>query len=159
MLDVRDDIRNGRESFSKIMSAAAELLAGDQLLLIAPFEPVPLFAVLKKHGFQHTARPAESGDWEVLITRQAQEQSDEGVPAATPPSSATVIEVDARGLEPPQPLVKILESLSALPAGSEVRARTDRRPVHLYPHLAERGFTAETEEQADGSLITSIRRR
>jgi uncharacterized protein (DUF2249 family) len=156
---MRDDIRNGREPFSKIMSAVAELRAGDQLLLIAPFEPVPLFAALKKQGFQHTAKPAESGDWEVLITREEQEQADKSVPAATPPCTATVIEVDARGLEPPQPLVRILEALSALPAGSELRALTDRRPVHLYPHLAERGFTAETEEQTDGSLITSIRLR
>jgi TusA-related sulfurtransferase len=69
------------------------------------------------------------------------------------------VEVDARGLEPPQPLVIILETLASLPAGAELRARTDRRPMHLYPQLEERGFTALTEEQPNGSFLTHIRRR
>ena len=69
-----------------------------------------------------------------------------------------VIEVDARGLEPPQPLVVILEALASLPAGSEMRARTDRRPLHLPAQLIERGCTGETKEQHDGSFITTIRR-
>jgi uncharacterized protein (DUF2249 family) len=158
-LDVREDIRNGREPFSKIMNAAAELRTGDQLLLIAPFEPVPLFRVLEKQGFQHSAQPADSGDWEVLFTRQAEKaDADTPLPLA-PPCSASLVEVDARGLEPPQPMVRVLEALAVLPTGAKLRAHTDRRPVHLYPHLEERGFTGETEEQADGSFITSIHAR
>jgi uncharacterized protein (DUF2249 family) len=66
--------------------------------------------------------------------------------------------VDARGLEPPQPLVVILEALMRLPEGAELQARTDRRPMHLYGHLEERGFTGTTEEQPDGSFLTTIRR-
>jgi quercetin dioxygenase-like cupin family protein/uncharacterized protein (DUF2249 family) len=69
------------------------------------------------------------------------------------------VEVDARGLEPPQPLVKILESVGTLKQGSRLLARTDRRPMHLYSQLEERGFTAETEEQPDGSFLTQIRPR
>ena len=72
--------------------------------------------------------------------------------------AAPVVEVDARGLEPPQPMVKILEALAALPAGAELRARTDRRPIHLYAQVKERGFAAATEEQSDGSFLTHIRR-
>jgi len=72
--------------------------------------------------------------------------------------AAPVVEVDARGLEPPQPLVKILESVAALPAGAELRACTDRRPMHLYAQLKERGFAAVTEEQPDGTFLTHIRR-
>lgn len=69
-----------------------------------------------------------------------------------------LVDVDARGLEPPQPMLRILEALAALAVGATLRARTDRRPMHLYPLLAERGFTAETEEQSDGSFVTHIRR-
>jgi hypothetical protein len=29
--------------------------------------------------------------------------------------------------------------------------------MHLYPHLEERGFTAATEEQPDGTFLTHIR--
>ena len=73
--------------------------------------------------------------------------------------NATIVDVDARGLEPPQPMVRILEALSSLPTDAVLRARTDRRPLHLYPLLEDRGFTAETQAEADGSFATHIRRR
>jgi len=160
-LDVRDDIRNGREPFSRIMGTVAGLQAGDKLLLIAPFEPVPLFGVLEKQGFSHTARPTGSGDWEVLFTRESTTSGNEPdnfrrSVQSVPPS---VVEVDARGLEPPQPLVKILETVAGLPQGAELRARTDRRPLHLYAQLEQRGFLAETQEQPDGSFVTHVRRQ
>jgi hypothetical protein len=56
-------------------------------------------------------------------------------------------------------MVKILEALGTLRTGQHLRARTDRRPLLLYPQLEERGFTAETDEQSDGSFITQIRPR
>jgi len=56
-------------------------------------------------------------------------------------------------------MVRILEAADALPAGGVLRARTDRRPMHLYPLLEERGFTAETQPEADGSFLTFIRWR
>jgi TusA-related sulfurtransferase len=67
------------------------------------------------------------------------------------------LEVDARGLQPPGPMVRILEALTGLPANSELLARTDRRPVHLFPQLENRGFRAECSEQPDGSFLTLIR--
>jgi uncharacterized protein (DUF2249 family) len=165
LVDVREDLRNGREPFSKIMNAAASLGEGQRLLLLAPFEPVPLVSVLAQQGFRHTAKPNQSGDWEVLFVR-------EGAPAVGERNSACatihpderampageIIEVDARGLEPPLPMVKILEALGALPDKAELRGRTDRRPIHLYAQLEERGFTAKTLEEADGTFITHIAR-
>ena len=207
-IDVREDIRSGGEPLSKIMNAAAAVRAGGQFLVIAPFEPVPLFKVLEKQGFTHAAQPVAAGDWEVLFTRLAgapmpvsrsSDSEEYGVPpeafpgarAAMPacfsqkdragkaarapvpspsaeqlgasPDAETMpapefVEVDARGLEPPQPLVKILEALTGLSEGAELHARTDRRPIHLYAQLEERGFTAETMEQSDGSFLTHVRR-
>jgi len=165
-VDVRDDIRNGCEPFSRIMNAAAAMLANDSLLVIAPFEPVPLFRVMEKQGFVHNGQETAFGDWEILFTRQPSATPAEAALASPPvrqsngiaPAPAQIVEVDARGLEPPQPMVKILEALVALPPGAELRARTERRPMHLYPHLEERGFTAATEEQPDGSFLTHISR-
>ena len=68
-------------------------------------------------------------------------------------------QLDARGLEPPQPMMKILEALATLPAGAELVAHTDRQPMLLYPMLEQRGFTCETTRQSDGSHITHIRSR
>jgi uncharacterized protein (DUF2249 family) len=72
--------------------------------------------------------------------------------------STSNVFVDARGLEPPEPLVRILEAISSLPEEAELHARTDRRPMHLYAQLEQRGFTGVSEEQTDGSFITHIRR-
>jgi uncharacterized protein (DUF2249 family) len=155
-LDVREDIRAGREPFSKIMMTVARLGEDESLLLLAPFEPAPLFAVLAQQGFSHVSKPLDSGDYDVLFSRPVpvSEADHAGQPA---PDCAPVVELDARGLEPPQPMVKILEAVATLPAGAELRARTDRRPMHLYAQLEERGFTSTSEEQSDGSFITHIR--
>jgi uncharacterized protein (DUF2249 family) len=164
-VDVREDIRAGREPFSKIMTVAANLGEGHAFLLIAPFEPKPIFGVLAKKGFQHRSREVAQGHWEVLFSRldNGELQTQNSVQAnyhSTPmPDEVTsIVEVDARGLEPPQPMVRILETLAVLPNGAEMRAHTNRRPIHLYPHLEERGFVGETKEQNDGSFITHIRR-
>jgi TusA-related sulfurtransferase len=68
------------------------------------------------------------------------------------------VDLDARGLEPPQPLVTILEAINTLGSDAILRAQTDRRPMHLYAQLEARGFTGESTEQPDGSFITHIRR-
>jgi uncharacterized protein (DUF2249 family) len=166
ILDVREDIRHGREPFSRIMGAIGKLAAGEELVLIAPFEPVPLFHVLAKQGCTHKTEKKANGDWEVRIRREsspiatlnADAPKAEGSGAAAPGRATKVIQLDARGLEPPQPLVMILEALSSLSDGAEMSALTDRRPMHLYPQLEERGFSGQTEETEDGSFVTHIRR-
>lgn len=69
------------------------------------------------------------------------------------------IQLDARGLEPPQPMMKILEALATLPAGETIVAHTDRQPMLLYPILEQRGFSFSTAQQSDGSHLTHIRHR
>jgi uncharacterized protein (DUF2249 family) len=168
-LDVREDIQRGREPFSRIMQTVGALKANEDLLLIAPFEPKPLYGVLAQQGFAHETKPAASGDWEVLFTRQPKKAANPAPGTASEgtarPGSPTVctgtpeVEVDARGLEPPQPLVTILEALATLPAGARLRALTDRRPMHLYSQLEARGFTGESQALPDGSFVTYVSRR
>lgn len=119
---------------------------------------------MEKLGFRHTVQSNKPGDWEVPFMRQSDAQPADAAPTATcsvasAPGSSEIVEVDARGLEPPQHMVKILESLAAFPAGAELRAWTDRQPMHLYAQLEERGFAATTEEQPNASFLTHIRRR
>ena len=165
-LDVRDDIRNGREPFSKIMRTVSQLKPAQDLRLIAPFEPAPLYAVLAQQGFSHATRQLESNDWEVTFSKrgsseQAATAQEHGEPNGSGQNTCAgppVVDVDARGLEPPQPLVTILEALSSLPGGARLRAFTDRRPMHLYAQLEARGFTGESHEQPDGSFVTYVNR-
>jgi hypothetical protein len=55
-------------------------------------------------------------------------------------------------------MVVILEALESLPPRAELRALTDRRPMHLYALLEERGFIGITEPWPDGGYATHIRR-
>lgn len=161
VLDLRDDLRKGCAPFGRIMAAAASVKPGDSLLLIAPFEPVPLFTVMAQQGFTYQAAQTPAGDWEVCFTRtsSAQAVAPSGPPCGCSTSGpAEIIELDARGLQPPQPLVQILEAVATLPEGTALRARTNRKPMHLYPELESRGFSSETEEQPDGSFVTLIQR-
>jgi uncharacterized protein (DUF2249 family) len=164
-LDVREEFRSGQSPCDKVHGALQQVGPNETLRLLVPFEPVPLFQVAGKLGLTHVAKAQAGGDWEVLFSRDAN-AADRPAGAPMPTCecgshepAASVVEVDARGLQPPQPMVKILEALEQVPAGAQLDARTDRRPVHLYGFLEDRGFTGESEEQSDGSFLTHIRRR
>jgi uncharacterized protein (DUF2249 family) len=64
-LDVRDDLRQGREPFSRIMAAKRSLPEGGVLRLRAIFEPVPLYAVMARQGFEHWTEKLGEDDWRV----------------------------------------------------------------------------------------------
>ena len=70
----------------------------------------------------------------------------------------SVIELDLRVFEPPQPLMKALEATAILPAGATLQIHTRWRPALLYAELEKRGFIGQSQEQSDGSCITHIRR-
>ena len=168
VLDVREDIRCGGAPCARILDSAVQLHPGDTLQVIAPFEPTPLYAVLGREGFAHESREIGGGDWEVRFTKTAgvaaklspvaARSNIERAASADPAETATV-ELDVRGLEPPQPMVRILEALEVLPAGTALRVFTDRRPVHLYDLLEARGFAGQSEETPQGGCATIIRRR
>ena len=61
--------------------------------------------------------------------------------------------VDARGLEPPEPMEKVMTTLSLLRPGQTIRLLLHREPFPLYPILAERGYRHATRMEADGSYI------
>lgn len=160
-LDVRPDFHSGQHPCDKIQNALSNVRQGEALRLLVPFEPVPLFDVAAGKGLGHRSTQIAEGDWEVIFSHDdaakpaAQNYSACGCDTAP---SAEVIEVDARHLEPPQPMIRILEALAHLPPGASLRARTDRRPIHLYSQLEDRGFIGESKEQSDGSFLTHIRR-
>ena len=162
LLDVRPDFRAGLHPCDKIQNALSAVGQDEGLRLLVPFEPRPLFEIAARKGLGHHASQTAEGDWEVIFSPSL------AVPASNTPtrtvtcgcesSGATTLDVDARGLEPPQPMVKILEALTTLPQGAALLAHTDRRPVHLYPILESRGFRGESQEQTDGSYLTHITR-
>ena len=65
--------------------------------------------------------------------------------------------VDARGLEPPEPMEKVMQVLALLRPGQSIRMLLHREPFPLYAILAERGYRHETRMEADGSYVILIR--
>jgi uncharacterized protein (DUF2249 family) len=153
-LDVRPILRAGGEPFAAIMQSVATLKPGQGLRLLATFEPVPLFKVLGAKGFAHNARRLNEGDWEVLFTPSAQagREAAASAPIAAkvagpwpPPSS----KLDNRGLEPPEPMIRILQTLEQMHAGEVLEVFNDREPHFLYPELKKRGHAIKTERQGE----------
>jgi len=160
-LDVREDIRRGQEPFARIMATVKALGPEQALVLRAPFEPVPLFAALGKRGFAHWSEQSAPDDWTVWFYREpSAPPSSVAVPGARAAASADgdMTVLDVRGLEPPEPMVQILERLDALEPGQRFVVLHERRPMFLYPQLDERGFLHETEELEPGLLRLVIRR-
>ncbi len=67
-LDVRPILADGGEPFVLIMETALPLHTGETLLVIAPFEPAPLYAALGERGFVHETHAVSAGEWWVLFT-------------------------------------------------------------------------------------------
>ena len=73
-------------------------------------------------------------------------------------SSTDEILVDARWLEPPEPMEKVLQTLALLRPGQSIRLLLHREPFPLYSLLAESGYRHTTQREADGSYVILIRR-
>lgn len=157
-LDVREEIGAGREPFPRIMTAV-KLLGADQVLVLrTPFEPLPLYEVLGRRGFGHWTERGARGDWSVWFFRDAVPAAD-SIPEPVPASRGARVVLDVRGLEPPHPMVRVLQEAERLPMGSVLEVRHERRPIFLYPQLDERGFAHETDEPEPGLIRILIRRR
>jgi uncharacterized protein (DUF2249 family) len=86
----------------------------------------------------------------LLRARHAQALRDWRAP---PLSSA----LDLRGLQPPEPIVRILEALERSP-GEPLRAILPHEPVPLYALLHERGMRFSGTQRADGGYELLIER-
>jgi hypothetical protein len=76
--------------------------------------------------------------------------------AVAPPEDEQVL--DLRGLEPPEPLLRVFAALDAAPE-RPLRARFAREPFPLYPMLRAGGWTHRTLAQRDGCVEVLISRR
>lgn len=66
--------------------------------------------------------------------------------------------VDARWLEPPEPMERVLTALDLLRADQHVRFLIHREPVPLYTILAERGYRCRIAPLDDGGFELLIER-
>ena len=65
--------------------------------------------------------------------------------------TADAIHIDLRGLEPPEPMVAILQAIDGGEVDTALIAHLDREPIFLYPELDDRGWSHELIQCPDGS--------
>jgi uncharacterized protein (DUF2249 family) len=161
-LDVRDDLRAGRAPLARITAAADALGPGQVLVLRAPFEPVPLYRVLGRRGLAHWAEARSPDDWSVWFYREgpaaAPPAGDRAaaLPGVCPGAGAGAVPLDVRRLEPPLPMVRVLEAVERLGAGERLEVLHDRRPLFLYPQLEDRKCRHRTDELGPGLVRITI---
>lgn len=125
-IDVRDDLRNGREPFARLMAARGEVAAGGALRVRAIFEPVPLYTVMGKHCFVHHTERLAADDFVIWFYRD-------------------VKVLDVREMEPPEPLSYTLAELRSLPVGETLVQVNARIPKLLLPRLEAEGFAYDVQ--------------
>ncbi|HVL24838.1 MAG TPA: DUF2249 domain-containing protein [Thermomicrobiales bacterium] len=157
-LDVRPLLARGEEPFKAIMGAARAVPVGSVLHLTVGFEPLPLYDALARQGFAHHARP--DGDaWQVDFYREraagAHATASTGVDWDAPSAEVTI---DVSELVPPEPMVKVLQSLETLPDGARLLVHHVRRPMHLYDRLDEMGYAHATRELAPDRVEVMIQK-
>ncbi len=141
-LDVRPLLKAGVEPFQANMGAVEGLAPGQSLILIAPFKPVPLFAVMERKGFAAKAEPLDEGNWQVLFSPVGEEvpglqiSDNAGSPDDWPEPSQYL---DCSDMAPPQPMVSILAEVENMEMGEVLFALLQREPLFLFPELEKRG--------------------
>jgi uncharacterized protein (DUF2249 family) len=154
VLDVRPIINAGGEPFGQIMATVSALKEGETLHMINSFEPVPLYRVLGSRGFTHRTEEQDGvwhiyfskGEGEIAVADQEGEATCGGCHAEAP----EVVEIDVRGLEPPEPMVRILEALPKIGERGILVVHHHREPLLLYEKLTQRGYEAKTIKINEG---------
>jgi uncharacterized protein (DUF2249 family) len=162
-IDVRPSLAAGRDPFTTVMAAAAQVPQGGELVIDAPFDPVPLRRVLERRGFATFGRRLAEQHWRICCHR---DPGPEG-PVHPPPSpsgatvwrSADVVHIDVRGLPPPAPLTAILRLIDSGEHEGIIIVHHQREPVYLIPELADRNWAYVYLEGEPGEVRLRLTRR
>ncbi|MBI5382830.1 MAG: DUF2249 domain-containing protein [Opitutae bacterium] len=166
-LDVREvDCSSKREL---IFERWLSLQPGEHFVLVNHHDPVPMYYMLSGQFPEQVNWEYEERTAEYVAIRITKVGAGIAFRPFTPPQGAatscghshadddaSVIELDARGLEPPEPMMRILSAVERIAAGQTVRAFTDRRPIMLLADLQSRGLHVSSTEQSNGSWLTVI---
>lgn len=151
-LDARPIIDSGKDPFLDIMNKVKSLKDDEVLLIINSFEPIPLYTVLGNKGFNHWTEK-ENGVFKVYFYKEKEiiqsKISTEQKSSSKEIDYKNVIELDVRELTPPEPMMKILETLSQVDENTVLLIHHHREPMMLYPKLEERGYEATTNKIAE----------
>lgn len=145
--DVRPIINSGKDPLKFILAKVKELKEDEVLLLINSFEPIPLYTVLGNKGYTHKTEKEDDvfkiyfyNDSNIMAVEEEIKSHNNKEINIT--DFENIIEIDVRDLEPPEPMIKVLETLSKIDDKTALLMHHHREPIMLYPKLEERGYRA-----------------
>jgi uncharacterized protein (DUF2249 family) len=161
-LDVRPLLASGQDPFAQVMSASAKVPSGGFLVVDAPFDPAPLRRVLAGKGFTSLGRQMGPGHWRICWRREEPaavvvEESPMPARGPEPWKADDGTHLDVRGLQPPEPMTRVLDLIDQGGLDSLV-LHHDREPVLLYPMLGERGWSCLSVEHLEGEVRVRLAR-
>ena len=138
-LDVRPVIGSGSDPLDLILAMLERLSPDGVAVVVAPFRPKPLLALLKDEGYRTEVEDLGAREHLVMIFG-----------SEAPPL------VDLSELEAPLPLEHVLAASATLRPGSAAHFRVPRVPHLLLPRLRERGVDHAFHELRDGRALLTI---
>jgi uncharacterized protein (DUF2249 family) len=158
MLDVRADINEGKDPFKRIMQAINALPAGNVLLLVNSFEPVPLICILKEKGYTAEVIEKTGDEVHTFFRKSSGERLNAGEAVVNGEQFGAIANkffarmqyIDVRQLPMPQPMMAILKALDTLPRDSALYVYHKKIPMFLLPELKERQYQSIIRHTAEG---------
>lgn len=161
-IDVRPILASHGEPFGAVMGIVNALPAEAELIIDAPFNPLPLRRVLGQMGFATYGQRLLDDHWRIWCVREmaTSESSDTAtsVGGAAVWTTADGAHIDVRGLAAPAPLHAILTLIDQGCHEGVIVVHHEREPLFLYPELAERGWSHEIVEGEPGEVRLVLRR-
>lgn len=161
VIDVRPILSSGRDPFDEVMTVAKPIPSGGDLVIHAPFNPLPLRRVLGQMGFESFGDETGEAHFRVRCRRMTSGPSSGGdertVFGARVWSEDDGVHIDVRGMTAPGPLTAILSLIDGGEHAGTITVHHEREPVYLFPELAERGWTASQVPGEPGEVRFVLR--
>ena len=150
-LDVRPILEGGHDPLGVIIEFAQGVGPGGDLMIVAPFDPVPLRGVLAQDGFDSYAEQLAPRLWRVYFRRSASWPGG-NQPAPLRWQEADGLHIDTSRVAADAAREALAALLSAAPAGFDVVAHQAAPPELREIDLARRGWRAPRAEGAPGAV-------
>ncbi|WP_438448242.1 DUF2249 domain-containing protein [Gorillibacterium sp. sgz5001074] len=171
-LDVRPQLRSKLEPFELIMGTIKTLKKEEVFVLHATLKPTPLLGIMKLKGYRNRVQKLADDHYITTFIHKSQKHLldelalPEEEPEQAKPEKAEdqagghrLIDLDNRGLEAPQPMMRTLAQLDKMGPSEVLCITNDRVPVFLIEELKQRGYIYDIEHLGvDEQARITIRR-
>lgn len=159
-IDVRPILARGTDPLELILENVAQLSPDDVLLIEAPFDPLPLRRLMAGRGYDSYGVQLSDQHWQVFFMQQEIRHLPElpDLPVFPMQWRDGLLEMDLRGLTPPNPMIAILKIIENSTGGDDFMVRLMRDPIYLHPELVSRHWRADVVEESDDGLMVRIKK-